>query len=108
MGRLRAGPLHTRGGNMKRLLAISILVLAACGSTQMSRDMQSGADASCIKQANADFATAMRTNDFDAITNTYTADATFMPPNMPAAHGQSAIRTAGTAFFGQCSSTDIM
>ena len=93
---------------MKRLLAISILVLAACGSTQMSSDMQSGDAESSIKQANAAFATAMRTNDFDAITNTYTADATFMPPNMPAAHGQSAIRTAWTGFLGQFSSTDIM
>lgn len=92
---------------MKRLLAISVLLLAACGSSQMSSDYQSGDAENYIKQADVAFATAMRTSDMDAIANMYTADATFMPPNMAAAHSQSGVRTAWSGFLGQFSSTDI-
>jgi uncharacterized protein (TIGR02246 family) len=86
---------------MKKLLAISVLVLAVSASAQ-TNDVEK-----TIKQAEAAFATAARTNDMDALTNIYSADATFMPPNLPAAHGSSAIRAAWTGFLGQFSSTDL-
>ena len=92
---------------MKRLLAISVLLLAACGSTQMSSNVPSGDAESSIRTADVAFATAMRTNDMDALVNNYTADATLMPPNLPAAHGPSAIRATWTGFLGQFSSTDL-
>jgi uncharacterized protein (TIGR02246 family) len=92
---------------MKRLLTISVLLLAACGSSQTSSDYQSGDAESYIKQADVAFGTAMRTNDMDALANMYAADATFMPPNMAAAHGQSAVRTSWSGFLGQFSSTDL-
>jgi uncharacterized protein (TIGR02246 family) len=92
---------------MKRFLAISVILLAACGSSQMSSDSQSGDAENAIRQADVAFATAMRTSDMDAIANTYTSDATFMPPNMAAARGQGAIRTSWSGFLGQFSSTDI-
>jgi uncharacterized protein (TIGR02246 family) len=92
---------------MKKLLAITVLLLAACGSSQMSSDTQSRDAESYIKTGEAAFATAMRANDMDAIVNMYTADATLMPPNLPAAHGPNAIRATWTGFLGQFSSTDI-
>ena len=87
---------------MRKLLAISMLMLAVCVWAQTSNDAEN-----YIKHSNVAFATAMRTNDIDAMTNTYTADAAFMPPNLPPAHGQNAIRGAWTGFLGQFSSTDV-
>jgi uncharacterized protein (TIGR02246 family) len=92
---------------MKKLLVISVILIAACGSSQMSSDSQSGDAESAIRQADVAVATAMRTGDMDAIANSYTTDATFMPPNMPAAHGQGPIRTSWSGFLGQFSSTDV-
>ena len=88
---------------MKKLLAISALLLAVSVSAQTS----TGDAEKSIKQAEAAFATAMRTNDIDSLMNAYGAEAMFMPPNLPPAHGQSAIRAAWTGFLGQFASTDI-
>ena len=92
---------------MKKLLAITVLLLAACGSSQTTSDTQARDAESYIKTGEAAFATAMRANDMDAIVNMYTADATLMPPNLPAAHGSNAIRATWTGFLGQFSSADI-
>jgi ketosteroid isomerase-like protein len=92
---------------MKKLLAISVLLLAACGSSQMSSDFQSGDAENHIKQADVAFATAMRTNDMDALVNNYSSDAILMPPNLPGASGPSAIRATWTGFLGQFSSNDL-
>jgi uncharacterized protein (TIGR02246 family) len=92
---------------MKKLLAISVLLLAACGSSQTSSDFQSGDAENYIRQTDAAFGTAMRTNDMDALVNNYSMDATLMPPNLPAAHGPSAIRATWTGFLGQFASTDL-
>ena len=89
---------------MKKLLAISVLLLAACGS---STPMSTGDAESYIKQADVAFGTAMRTNDMDALINNYSMDATLMPPNLPAAHGPSAIRATWSGFLGQFSSNDL-
>src|ERR1043166_1235607 len=89
---------------MKKLLAFSVLVLAACGS---STPMSTGDAESYIKQADVAFGTAMRTNDMDALINNYSMDATLMPPNLPAAHGPSAIRATWSGFLGQFSSNDL-
>jgi len=90
---------------MKRLLAIPVLILAACGSSQMAT---SANDAErYIRQANTAFSTGMRTGDIDAVVNSYTADAMLMPPNMPAAHGTSGIRTAWTGFTSPFSNVDL-
>ena len=88
---------------MKKLLAISVLVLAvsALGQTSMGDAEKS------IRQADVAFATAMRTNDMDALVNFYSADATLMPPNLPGAHGPNAIRATWTGFLGQFNSADL-
>lgn len=87
---------------MRKLLATSTLMLAVGVWAQTSNDA-----ANYIKHSNVAFAAAMRANDIDAMTNMYTADAAFMPANLPAAHGQSAIRAAWTSFLSQFSSTDV-
>jgi ketosteroid isomerase-like protein len=92
---------------MKKLMTISVLLLAACGSSQMSNDFQSGDAENYIKQANVAFGTAMRTNDMDALVNNYTTDAIVMAPNLPAAHGPGAIRATWTGFLGQFASNDV-
>lgn len=96
-----------KGKNMKKLLALSALLLAACGSAQVSSDFQSGDAENYIRNADVAFGTAMRTNDMDALVNNYSTDAILMPPNLPAANGPAAIRATWTGFLGQFSSTDL-
>jgi len=68
----------------------AVLLLAACG--QQAPPDTRGADASAIKDLDAQWSKKAEANDLDGTMSYYTDDASLLPPNAPIAIGTQAIR----------------
>jgi len=77
------------------LAVVAILDLAAC---QRPPAVLSEADHQAIQAVSDQLAQHILAKNSDAITELYTEDAVFMPPNQPAVVGRAAIREFQTTF----------
>lgn len=87
---------------MKRLFsAAAILLAAACASSRISSDFQSGDAEAAIRAANARFTTNARNGDVPKLVDEfYAADATLMAPGAPAFKGRDNIKKVMSALIG--------
>ena len=91
---------------LKLLAVLSVAAaLAACkpapANDQASRRMSDDSVRTLIDLRNADFSHHMMAGHGDSLVTFYAADASVMPPNMPAMHGTEAIRAGLNGMLAQ-------
>jgi uncharacterized protein (TIGR02246 family) len=86
---------------------VALAALTACQATETAEQMQarmqmeSDSVRVVVEAKAAAFATAVNNRQADAIAALYAADATVMPPDMPAVAGRDNIRATFEAMLGQ-------
>jgi ketosteroid isomerase-like protein len=87
------------------LMGAAAVVLAACEKPAAGGMAESGAHTDSVKAGistmNSQFAAHMKAGHTDSIVAMYADNASLMPPNMPAAHGTAAIKTAMTGMMAE-------
>jgi uncharacterized protein (TIGR02246 family) len=83
---------------MRKLIVLPLLLFAAC-ATQMTSDVQPGAEATIRSGAKA-WQDAANRGDVAAMMSIYAEDAVLMPPNAPQLRGRTAIQQFWSGMAG--------